>query len=53
MFGNLLLVALVVIILWVLIIGLFLLVSRRQPDVQAQIKEVEERLNNVEKKAKR
>ncbi len=53
MFENLLLVALVVIILWVIIIGLFLLISRRQPDVQAQIKEVEERLNQVENKAKR
>lgn len=53
MFENLLLVALVVIILWVIIIGLFLLVSRRQPDVQAQIKEVEERLNKVESKVKR
>ncbi len=53
MFENLLLVALVVIILWVIIIGLFLLISRRQPDVQAQIREVEERLNQVENKAKR
>lgn len=53
MFENLLLVALVVIILWVIIIGLFLLISRRQPDVQAQIEEVEERLNKVEDKAKR
>lgn len=53
MFENLLVVALVVIILWVIIIGLFLLVSRRQPDVQTQIKEVEEQLNKVESKTKR
>lgn len=53
MFGNLMIAALVVIILWVLIIGIFLTVSRRQPEVQAQIKEIEQRLDGIEKKPRR
>lgn len=53
MFSNLIIVALIVIILWILIIGIFLVISRRQPDVQAQIMEIEEKLDNVEKKSKR
>ncbi len=53
MFSNLMIAAVIVIILWIVIIGIFLVVSRRQPDVQAQIKEIEEQLNSVEKKAKR
>ncbi|HRO90168.1 MAG TPA: hypothetical protein PLC06_06695 [Promineifilum sp.] len=44
--------ALIVIVLWTLIIGIFLTVSRRQPDVQTQIKAVEERLDSIEKKSR-
>lgn len=53
MFSNLMIAAAIVIILWIVIIGIFLVVSRRQPDVQAKIKEVEDQLDSVEKKAKR
>lgn len=52
MFGNLIVAALIVIILWALIIWVFLTVSRRQPDVQTQIKAVEERLDSIEKKSR-
>lgn len=40
MFGNLMIAALIVIVLWALIIGTFLTISRRQPDVQTQIKQL-------------
>lgn len=53
MFSNLMIAALIVIIFWIVIIGIFLVVSRRQPDVQTRIKEIEEQLDNVEKKSRR
>ncbi len=53
MFGNLMIAALIVVILWVIIIGIFLTISRRQPDVQVQIKEIEERLDGIEKQSGR
>lgn len=52
MFGNLMIAALIVIVLWAFIIGIFLTVSRRQPGVQTQIKAVEERLDSIEKKSR-
>lgn len=51
MFGNLIIVALVVAIFWVLILGIYLLVSRRQADVAAQMKTLEEHLDRVEREA--
>ncbi|MBP8947830.1 MAG: hypothetical protein KBG73_03250 [Candidatus Promineofilum sp.] len=51
MLQNLALAAIVVVILWVIILGLYLVIARRQPDVAAQMKELEERLNQAEKEA--
>jgi hypothetical protein len=41
MVGNLYVVATLVIILWLVIFGIFLLVSRRQPDIAGEIEIVE------------
>ncbi len=52
MFDNLLIAALIVILFWIAIIALFLIISRRQPDVEAQIKAVEDQLDKVEQGGK-
>lgn len=53
MLQNLAFAAAVVIILWVIILGLYLLVARRQPDVAAQMKALEEKLERAEREAER
>lgn len=51
MLQNLALAAIVVVILWVIILGLYLLIARRQPNVAAQMKALEEQLDRAEKEA--
>lgn len=51
MFENLLVVGLVVIGIWILILGIFLVVSRQQPDVAGQIRSIEEQLMYEEQDA--
>lgn len=53
MFDNLLIAALIVIVFWIAIIAIFLIIGRRQPDVEAQIKAVEEQLDKVEQAKKK
>ncbi len=53
MLQNLALVAVVVVVLWVIILGLYLLVARRQPDVAAQMEALEEKLERAEREAER
>ena len=45
--NNLLLAVIVVIILWIVILGLYLALTRKQPDLQAQMKALDEQLNEV------
>lgn len=45
--NNLLLAAFVVIILWIVILGLYLVITRKQPDLQAQMKALEEQLDEA------
>ncbi len=45
--NNLLVAALAVIILWIVILGLYLVLTRKQPDIQAQMKALEEQLNEA------
>lgn len=51
MLQNLALAAVVVVILWVIILGLYLVIARRQPDVAAQMKALEEQLDRTEREA--
>ncbi|MFO7662289.1 MAG: hypothetical protein R6X18_06805 [Chloroflexota bacterium] len=44
MVDNLFVVAALVIILWIIILGIFLVVSRRQPDIAGEIEAVEKTL---------
>lgn len=53
MFDNLIIAALIVILFWIAIITIFLVISRQQPDVQAQILSVEEQLDKVERGSKK
>ncbi len=53
MFDNLIIAALIVILFWIAIITIFLVISRQQPDVQAQIMSVEEQLDKVERGSKK
>ncbi|MCL4803387.1 MAG: hypothetical protein KJ046_03750 [Anaerolineae bacterium] len=46
--GNLMLVTLVVIVFWVVIIGLFLSLTRKQPEIQARLTNLEEQLDQSE-----
>jgi hypothetical protein len=48
MLNSLLFSALVVVGIWILIMAIFLIVSRRQPDVAAQIEAIEDKLNREE-----
>lgn len=48
MLQNLTVTAVVVVVLWIVIIGLYLRISRRQPDVAAQMKALEEKLDRAE-----
>jgi predicted Holliday junction resolvase-like endonuclease len=41
--------ALIVVVLWVIILALYLLVARRQQDVQAQLKALDEQLKRSER----
>lgn len=49
MLDNLTLVALLVIFFWMIILAIFLIVSRRQPDVQAEMKALDEQLEKSER----
>lgn len=49
MFENFLLVTLIIAFFWVIILGLFLIISRRQPDVQAEMKALDEQLEKNER----
>jgi len=51
MLHSLALAAVVVVILWVIILGLYLLVARRQPDVAAQMKALDETLERAERES--
>ena len=51
MFQNLMLVAAVVVVLWLIIFGLYLALSRRQPDIAAQMKALEDQLDRAEREA--
>ena len=51
MLQNLALVAVVVVVFWVIILGLYLLLARRQPDVATQMKTLEEKLERAEREA--
>ena len=50
---NLMIVAVIVVMLWVLILGLYLVISRRQPGVQAQLQELEEQLQQAEREVEK
>jgi cell division protein FtsL len=52
MLENLLVATVVVVILWVLILAVFLTISRKQPDVQAEMKELDEQLSQAEQDTK-
>ncbi len=45
--NNLLLATAVVVILWIVILGLYLVITRKQPDLQAQMKALEEQLDEA------
>jgi len=45
--NNLLLATIFVIILWIVILGLYLVITRKQPDLQAQMRAVEEELDEA------
>lgn len=49
MLDNLTIVALLVVLFWLIILGIFLIVSRRQPDVQAEMKALDEQLEKSER----
>jgi hypothetical protein len=51
MLQSLAVAAVVVVILWVLILGLYLLISRRQPDVATQMKALDEQLSRAERES--
>jgi hypothetical protein len=51
MLNNLLVVTAVVILLWLIILAIFLIVSRQQPDVQAQMRSLDERLSETERES--
>ncbi len=51
MLQNLAVAAVIVVIMWVIILGLYLMVTRRQPAVTAQMKALEERLERAEREA--
>jgi hypothetical protein len=52
MLENLFVTAAVVILLWIIILGIFVIISRKQPDIQARMKTLEEQLIKTEKKGK-
>lgn len=52
MLENLLVVAVVVVILWVLILAVFLIISRKQPDVEAEMKSLDDQLSRAEQDIK-
>lgn len=45
--NNLLLATAIVIILWVVILGLYFVITRKQPNLQAQMKALEEQLDEA------
>jgi predicted Holliday junction resolvase-like endonuclease len=51
MLQSLAVAAVVVVVLWVVILGLYLVVARRQPDVAAQMKALDEQLNRAERES--
>lgn len=53
MLQNLTVAALIVVVLWVIILVLYLAVSRRQPDVAAQMRALEEELNRTERETEK
>jgi hypothetical protein len=50
---NLMIAAVIVVVLWVLILGIYLAISRRQPGVQAQMQELEEQLQQLEREVEK
>ena len=52
MLQSLALAAAVVVVLWIIILGLYLLIARRQPDVAAQMKALDELLQRAERESK-
>jgi len=41
--------ALIVVVLWVIILGLYLTTTRRQPELRSQMETLDEQLNKLEK----
>lgn len=53
MLQNLVVAAIIVVILWVIIMGLYLVIARRQPDVAKDMKALDEQLERVERESGR
>ncbi len=53
MLQSLVVAAVVVVVLWVIILGLYLMIVRRQPDVAAQMKALDEQLERAERETVR
>lgn len=51
MLENLMIVALIVIVFWLIILGIFLVISRRQPGVRAEMEALDEQLAKSERGA--
>ncbi len=49
MLENLTIVALIVIIFWLIILGVFIVIARRQPNVQTDLKALDEQLEQSER----
>ena len=47
--NNLLLATAFVVILWIIILGLYLVITRKQPDLQAQMRVLEEQLDEADR----
>lgn len=52
MLNNLIIAAIIVVVLWVIILGIYLVLSRQQPNVQAQMRAIDEQLDKVERDAR-
>lgn len=48
MINSLTFAAIVVIVIWVIIIGIFLFVSRKQPDIAGQIDDIQNTLTQLD-----
>lgn len=51
MINNFMIAAVIVVVLWIIILAVYFVVTRRQPQVQAQMKALEEQLDKTEREA--